>query len=309
MQRITLAIHGGAGTIEKKDLTPEKEAAYTKALQSALDAGYDLLERGSTAVEAVTAAVAVLEDCDLFNAGRGSVFTRKGTHEMDAAIMDGATLNAGAVAGVRSVRNPIVLASEIMLHSDHVLLSGDGALEFAVARGISLAPEEYFFSDFRYRQWQEARDSDAYSLDHGSTKEKKFGTVGAVACDKNGNVAAATSTGGMTNKRYGRVGDTPLIGCGTYANNNTCAVSCTGHGEIFIRAVAAFDVNALMAYKGLSLEEAARKVTMQKLVEMNGEGGLIAVDKFGNYDMPFNSAGMYRGVVSSNGKHEVAIYQ
>ena len=314
MQKLTLVIHGGAGTITKEEMTDELEQAYLKALQSGLDAGYAVLEEGGSAVNAVKAAAVVLEDNMLFNAGRGSVFTKKGVQEMDAAIMDGETLDAGAVAGIRNVRNPIELATEVLRNSNHVFLSGKGANDFAIKQGIKLEPDEYFFSQFRYDQWRAVRDSDNYMLDHthsdiAEIKDKKFGTIGAVACDQNGNIAAATSTGGMTNKKYGRIGDTPLIGCGTYANNKTCAVSCTGHGEIFIKAVAAYDVSALMEYKNLPLKAAAEEVVLNKLVKMDGEGGLICVDAEGNYAMVLNSAGMYRGVKSSDGTNEVAIYR
>src|SRR5687767_7560900 len=229
MAQLTLAIHGGAGTILKEDMTPELEGAYLQALEDALTAGYTVLQTGGTAFEAVKAATVVLEDNVLFNAGRGSVFTKKGVQEMDAAIMDGSTLNAGSVAGVRNVRNPIELAAEVMRNSNHVFLSGKGANDFAIKQGIKLEPDEYFFSQFRYDQWKSIRDSDNYSLDHTHQdieelmKDRKFGTVGAVACDLEGNIAAATSTGGMTNKKYGRIGDSPLIGAGTYANNKTCA--------------------------------------------------------------------------------------
>lgn len=314
MQKLTIVIHGGAGTITREEMSPDLEQAYLKGLQDALDAGFAVLQEGGCAVNAVKAASVILEDNLLFNAGRGSVFTKKGLQEMDAAIMDGKTLEAGAIAGVRNVRNPIELATEVLHHSNHVFLSGKGANDFAIKQGVKLEPDEYFFSQFRYDQWKAVRDSDNYTLDHtlhdlNELKEKKFGTVGAVACDQDGNIAAATSTGGMTNKKYGRIGDSPLIGSGTYANNNTCAISCTGHGEVFIRAVAAYDVSALMEYKGFTVEEACHEVVMNKLVKMDGEGGLICVDKNGNYAMVFNSAGMYRGVKSSDGTNQVAIYQ
>jgi len=315
MSKVTLAIHGGAGTILREDMTPELEAAYLSGLQIALDAGYAVLSEGGSAVNAVKAATVVLEDNILFNAGRGSVFTKKGLQEMDAAIMEGAALNAGAVAGVRNVRNPIELAMEVMEHSNHVFLSGKGANDFAIRQGIKLEPDEYFFSQFRYDQWKSIRDSDNYSLDHTHQemedlmRDKKFGTVGAVACDSNGNIAAATSTGGMTNKKYGRIGDSPLIGCGTYANNKTCAISCTGHGEPFIRGVAAYDVSCLMEYKGLNLYDAMNIVVNDKLVKLEGEGGMIGVDAAGNAALLFNSAGMYRGFKSSEGHNEVAIYK
>jgi L-asparaginase / beta-aspartyl-peptidase len=313
--KFTLAIHGGAGTILKKDMTPELEKAYLEGLQSALDAGFAVLEEEGSAVNAVKAAIVILEDNILFNAGRGSVFTKKGVQEMDAAIMEGYGLEAGSVAAVRNVRNPIELAAEVMRNSNHVFLSGKGANDFAIRQGIKLEPDEYFFSQFRYDQWKDIRDSDNYSLDHTHQrleelmKDKKFGTVGAVACDKSGTVAAATSTGGMTNKKYGRIGDSPLIGCGTYANNKTCAISCTGHGEMFIRAVAAYDVSCLMEYKGYSLAEAMHMVVHEKLVNLHGEGGMIGVDAAGNASLDFNSPGMYRGLKSSSGDEYIAIYR
>jgi L-asparaginase / beta-aspartyl-peptidase len=315
MSKCTIAIHGGAGTIVKDDMTPELEQAYTNAMNEALTAGYAVLEKGGTAVNAVRVACVVLEDNVLFNAGRGSVFTKAGEHEMDASIMDGATLNAGSVAGVRNVRNPIQLAAEIMLHSNHVFLSGEGAVDFALKQGIKLEADEFFFSQFRYDQWKEIRDSDIYALDHTDQRmeelmrDKKFGTVGAVACDTYGNIAAATSTGGMTNKKYNRIGDTPVIGAGNYANNATCAISCTGHGEIFLLAVAAYDVSCLMEYKGLSLQKAMDIVVNEKLIKLKGEGGMIGVDAQGNTAMLFNTLGMYRAAKSSDGLHEVAIYQ
>ncbi|HTQ64016.1 MAG TPA: isoaspartyl peptidase/L-asparaginase [Puia sp.] len=311
----TLVIHGGAGTILKEDMTPELEQAYMHALKEALEAGYAVLEEGGSAINAVKATIVIMEDNVLFNAGRGAVFTKKGVQEMDAAVMDGKTLSAGAVSGVRNVRNPIELAMEVMRNSNHVFLSGKGANDFAIKQGIKLEPDEYFFSQFRYDQWRAIRDSDNYSLDHTHQrleelmKDKKFGTVGAVACDQNGNIAAATSTGGMTNKKYGRIGDSPIIGCGTYANNKTCGISCTGHGEMFIRTVAAYDVSCLMEYKGLSLEEAMHIVVHEKLLAIGGEGGMIGVDSSGNAAMIFNSQGMYRAYKSSNGKEQVAIYK
>jgi beta-aspartyl-peptidase (threonine type) len=315
MSKFTLVIHGGAGTILKEDMTPDLEQAYTEGLQTALDAGFAVLEEEGSAVNAVKAALVILEDNVLFNAGRGAVFTKKGVQEMDAAIMDGSTLDAGSVAGVRNVRNPIELAAEVMRNSNHVFLSGKGANDFAIKQGVKLEPDEYFFSQFRYDQWKAIRDSDNYSLDHTHQRleelmrDKKFGTVGAVACDRKGNIAAATSTGGMTNKKYGRIGDSPLIGCGTYANNKTCGISCTGHGEMFIRAVAAYDVSCLMEYKGCILEEAMNIVVNEKLVNIHGEGGMIGVDAKGNAAMVFNSAGMYRGMRSSDGITEISLYR
>ncbi|MBS1947759.1 MAG: isoaspartyl peptidase/L-asparaginase [Bacteroidetes bacterium] len=315
MPKFTIAIHGGAGTILKEDMTPDLEQAYTEGLQAALDAGFAVLEEEGSAVNAVKAALVILEDNVLFNAGRGAVFTKKGVQEMDAAIMDGSTLAAGSVAGVRNVRNPIVLAAEVMRNSNHVFLSGKGANDFAIKQGVKLEPDEYFFSQFRYDQWKAIRDSDNYSLDHTHQRleelmrDKKFGTVGAVACDRNGNLAGATSTGGMTNKKYGRIGDSPIIGCGTYANNKTCAISCTGHGEMFIRTVAAYDVSCLMEYKGFTLEEAMDIVVNEKLLKIKGEGGMIGVDGEGSAAMIFNSSGMYRGMRSSDGSNSIALYR
>ncbi len=315
MSDFTVVIHGGAGTILKTDMTLELEQAYQQGLQRALNVSYAVLEKGGTAVNAVKAAIVLLEDNVLFNAGRGAVFTKKGVQEMDAAIMDGSDLSAGAVAGVRNVRNPIELATEVMRNSNHVFLSGKGANDFAIKQGRKLEPDEYFFSQFRYDQWKAIRDSDTYSLDHTHhhleelMRDKKFGTVGAVACDRQGNLAGATSTGGMTNKKYGRIGDSPVIGSGTYANNHTCAISCTGHGEMFIRTVAAYDVSCLMEYKGLGLQEAMNIVVNDKLVRIKGEGGMIGVDATGNYAMVLNSAGMYRGVKNSRGINEIAIYK
>ena len=315
MNSFSIAIHGGAGTIVKEDMTAELEAAYINALKAALDAGYAILEKDGTATDAVIAATVSLEDNSLFNAGKGSVITKKGEHEMDAAIMEGKAMGAGAVAGVKNVRNPVTLAKEVMINSSHVFLSGDGAREFAIKQGIKIEPDEYFFSQFRYDQWKAMRDSDTYALDHTQQgvenlmKDKKFGTVGAVACDSFGNIAAATSTGGMTNKKFGRIGDSPVIGAGTYANNKTCAISCTGHGEPFIKAVAAYDVSCLMEYKKLSLQDAMDEVVNKKLIDLDGEGGMIGVDAESNIAMLFNSAGMYRGFKKSNGDHSIGIYK
>lgn len=310
MNKISLAIHGGAGTIVRNKMNTDLEKLYREGLQRALDKGYSVLENKGTALEAVKIAVMELEDNELFNAGKGSVFTNKGTHEMDASIMEGKELQAGAVGAVRNIRNPIALAEKIMLQSGHVFLGGEGAIEFAKQVGIELVEDAYFFSQFRYDQWIAVRDSDEYRLDHDiHLQDKKFGTVGAVACDFEGNLAAATSTGGMTNKKFGRMGDTPVIGSGTYANNKTCAISCTGNGEIFLRTVAAYDVSALMEYKGYSLHHAMEEVVMKKLLPMEGDGGMIGVDARGNIAMLFNSSGMYRGAKSSDGRNEVAIYK
>lgn len=310
MNKIAIAIHGGAGTILKTDLTPELEKAYTNGLQVALDNGYNALQSGQSAIDAVLAAVMSLEDNPLFNAGKGSVFTKQGKHEMDAAIMDGSNLQAGAVAAIQQIKNPVQLALDVMRHTEHVMLSGQGALDFAATRGYTLEPDTYFFSQQRYQQWQQVQHTDTIALDHNiPVKDKKFGTVGAVAVDSQGNVAAATSTGGMTNKQFGRIGDSPIIGCGTYANNNTCAISCTGHGELFIRAVTAYDVSCLMEYKSLSLQEAMHIVVQDKLVKIGGEGGMIGVDSKGNTALLFNSEGMYRGVRDNAGINEVNIYK
>src|SRR5680860_1488233 len=245
IQSFSLAIHGGAGTLVKGQMTAEKESAYKKALELALDEGYALLKDGASSVDAVEKAVALLEDSPLFNAGKGSVFTADGTHEMDAAIMNGKTLDAGAVSLIHGIKNPIALARDVMEKSDHIFLAGKGAMQFAKSLKYSLEDASYFYDEFRYQQWQDIKGTDSFQLDHSVKKESKFGTVGAVACDQHGNLAAATSTGGMTNKRFGRVGDSPMIGVGNYANNKTCAVSCTGSGEFFIKGVIAYDVSCL----------------------------------------------------------------
>lgn len=314
MMKTAIAIHGGAGTILRSEMTPEKETKYRKGLEVSILAGSSILENGGSALDAVEAAVKVLEDNVLFNAGRGAVFTGDGKNEMDASIMWGKDLTAGAVAEVRNVKNPIVLARTVMEKSGHVFLCGRGAEAFAKENGLVFESDEYFFTQLRYDQWQQLKNSGEYALDHSpepdpKVKNNKFGTVGAVALDKNGNIAAATSTGGMTNKRFGRVGDSPIIGAGTYANNNTCAVSCTGHGEFFIRAVVAYDVSCLMEYKGLSLEDACNKVVMDKLVKMGGEGGLIALDRKGNISLTFNSEGMYRAYKKSGEEPVISIYR
>ncbi|MFT4523248.1 MAG: beta-aspartyl-peptidase (threonine type) [Bacteroidia bacterium] len=305
---ISIAIHGGAGTLVKGTMTEEKERQYKAALQHALDQGYTILEAGGSALDAVEEAVKCLEDSPLFNAGKGSVFTANGTHEMDASIMDGKSLDAGAVSLITGIKNPISLARDVMTQSNHVFLAGEGAMDFAKSLQYEILDPIYFHDDFRYDQWQEIKDSDAFQLDHAKNKDSKFGTVGAVACDANGNIAAATSTGGMTNKKFGRVGDSPMIGAGTYANNKTCAISCTGSGEFFIRAVVAYDVSCLMEFKDLLLEEAANEVVMNRLPVINGDGGLIAIDSKGNVAMPFNTEGMYRGYRKQSGENEVLIY-
>jgi len=309
MTLLKILVHGGAGTIRKADMTPELETAYTEGLREALDAGYTALQQGSSAINSVMAATVSLENNILFNAGKGSVFGKDGSQEMDASLMDGKTLKAGAVAAVKNIRNPIELAYKVMTESPHVMLIGKGAYEFALQHHIQTEPDEYFFSKFRYDQWKQIEGSGEVMLDHNvNLKNRKFGTVGAVALDRYGNIAAATSTGGMTNKQYGRVGDSPIIGAGTYANNLTCAISCTGHGEPFIRAVTAYDVSCLMEYKGLSLEKAMHMVIHDKLLKIDGEGGMIGIDAHGNAAMIFNSEGMYRGMQSSDGSFEISIY-
>lgn len=306
--KIALAVHGGAGTLAPELMTPEREKGYRAALELSLRRGYGVLKEGGAAIDAVEAAIRVLEDSPHFNAGKGSVFNADGQHEMDASLMNGRDLSAGAVAGVQNVRNPIGLARRVMDHSSHVLISGLGAFEFAHKQKVELEDDQYFFDQFRYDQWKEMAGTDVYKLDH-SEKEKKFGTVGAVALDVNGHLAAGTSTGGMTNKKWQRIGDSPIIGCGTYANDASCAVSCTGHGESFIRAVAAHDVHALIAYKGLSLQEAVRVVVHEKLPPLDGDGGLIAVDRDGNIVLDFNCSGMYRGHVGADGEFHTAIFK
>ncbi|GAA4241654.1 isoaspartyl peptidase/L-asparaginase [Winogradskyella damuponensis] len=308
MKTFSIAIHGGAGTLVKGMMTPKLEAQYKAALQLALDEGYNVLEAGKTAVEAVEVAVKLLEDSHLFNAGKGSVFTATESHEMDASIMDGKTLNAGGVSLITGIKNPVSLARDVMEKSEHVFLAGDGAMQFAKERDYKLEDASYFYDEFRHKQWLEIKDTDRFQLDHSTKKDSKFGTVGAVACDKDGNIAAATSTGGMTNKKWGRVGDSPMIGAGNYANNKTCAISCTGSGEFFIRGVVAYDVACLMEHKSMSVKEASEEVINKRILEIGGDGGLIAVDAKGNIAMPFNTEGMYRGQKSSNGIDEVSIY-
>lgn len=302
----SIAIHGGAGTILRSTMTPELQAQYETGLRDALDAGYKILEAGGSSLDAVEAAVTMLEDFPLFNAGKGAVFNNVGGHEMDASIMYGNGLEAGAACGVSHVKNPVKLARAIMERSGHVILCGAGAEQFAKLQHLLTEDDAYFYTEHRYQQWQEALKEDRVQLDHS---DKKFGTVGAVALDQHGNLAAATSTGGMTNKKFGRIGDSPVPGAGTYANNNTCAVSCTGHGELFLRCVVAYDISCLMEYKGLSLKEACNIVVYDKLVKIGGEGGLIAIDKSGNIEMPFNSEGMYRACRNSAGRNEVLIYK
>ncbi|NOX86169.1 MAG: isoaspartyl peptidase/L-asparaginase [Chlorobi bacterium] len=296
-----LVIHGGAGVITKKNMTPEKEKQYTAKLKEALQAGEKVLKNGGSSLDAVTASILVMENSPLFNAGKGAVFTAEGTNEMDASIMDGRDLNAGAVASVRHIKNPILGARAVMEHTPHVLIIGEGAEEVAAKNGVELVDTSYFFTQKRWDYFQKVKKE--------KEEVEKHGTVGAVALDMHGNLAAGTSTGGMTYKMKGRVGDSPIIGAGTYADNNTCAVSATGHGEYFMRYVVTYDITALMKYKGYSLQKAANEVIMHKLKDVGGDGGIIAVDKNGNISMTFNTPGMFRGYVTSEEKSEVRIYK
>jgi len=318
-KKYVMVIHGGAGTILKKNMTPEKEAIYIKVLTEALQAGYAKIQAGKTSLDAVEATIHVLENDPHFNAGKGAVFTHDGRNEMDAAIMEGKTLMAGAVAGVTTVKNPISAARAVMEKSEHVMMVGAGADQFAKDAGLEIVDPKYFWTKERWDGLQQAikEDSTKAVLDHGSKKSEllgsknhdyKFGTVGCVALDKSGNLAAGTSTGGMTNKKYGRVGDAPIIGSGTYCNNETAGISCTGWGEFYIRNVVAKTISDLMEYKGLSVS-AASKIAIDKVGKMGGDGGLIALDKKGNMAMPFNTEGMYRGAITADGKIEVSIYK
>lgn len=312
-RKIGLAIHGGAGTIERSKMTPEKERAYRAGLERALAAGYEILKRGGSSLDATEAAVRVLEDDPHFNAGRGSVFTSAGTNEMDASIMDGKTLKAGAVGSVKHIKNPISLARLIMEKSPHVMLDCAGAEAFAKANGVELVDQKYFFTQERWDALQKIKAAEKQRTSGAGkifviTDQDRHGTVGAVALDKDGNLAAATSTGGTTNKLPGRIGDTPVIGAGTYANNQTCAVSCTGDGEYFIRAAAAHEVTALMEHRGMTLQEAAQ-TALDAVKKLGGTGGLIAIDKNGDMALPFNTNGMYRGYVDPTGKFVVEIYR
>ncbi|AGN87866.1 MULTISPECIES: beta-aspartyl-peptidase [Enterobacteriaceae] len=312
MVKAVIAIHGGAGAIGRAQMSPEKEQRYVHVLSSIIETGQRMLESGVSALDVVTEAVRLLEECPLFNAGIGAVFTRDETHELDACVMDGNTLQAGAVAGVSRLRNPVLAARLVMEHSPHVFMIGEGAEKFAFSHGMEAVSPSLFSTPERFAQLMEARDAGNTVLDHGGApldESKKFGTVGAVALDKQGNLAAATSTGGMTNKLPGRVGDSPLPGAGCYANNANVAVSCTGTGEVFIRALAAYDIAALMEYGGLSLQEACDAVVMEKLPALGGSGGLIAVDREGNVALPFNSEGMYRAWGYAGDAPSVGIYR
>ena len=312
-----IVIHGGAGTILKKNMTDSLEIAYKETLEKAIRVGHKILEEGGDAMDAVTATINVMEDSPLFNAGKGAVFTHEETNELDASVMDGKTLNAGAVAGVTRIKNPIDLAREVMDNSDHVMLAGKGAEIFAETRGIEMVDPEYFFTQNRYNSLQRIKEQQKTQLDHDDKtafvdpyiKDYKFGTVGCAALDKNGNLAAGTSTGGMTNKRWNRIGDAPIIGAGTYANNASCAVSSTGWGEYFIRAMVAHDISALMEYKGMNIQDAARTVIHDKVGGLGGDGGIVAIDKDGNIAMEFNTAGMYRAHMNADGDLVIGIYK
>lgn len=312
-----IIIHGGAGTILKKNMTPEKEKAYKDKLEEAIKVGYTILKNGGTSIDAVEKTIHILENSPLFNAGKGAVFTHHETNELDASIMTGNDLNAGAVAGVKQVKNPISLARKVMENSPHVLLSGSGATTFAKELGLEIVDSSYFFTENRYKSLQRVKKKMKAELDHDGKnafydpeiKDSKFGTVGCVALDKNGNICAGTSTGGMTNKRWNRIGDSPIIGSGTYANNKTCGVSSTGWGEYFIRAQVAYDISALMEYKNLSLKEATSEVIQSKLTQLGGTGGVVALDKNGNMSFEFNTSGMYRASMNDKGELVVKIYQ
>ncbi len=317
VNEFAIVIHGGAGTILKKHMTPEKEAAYKAKLEEAIKVGYKILENGGTSLDAVTRTINVLEDSPLFNAGKGAVFTNAETNELDASIMDGKTLNAGASAGTRTVKNPINLAKLIMDNSPHVMMTGAGAEKFAKENNLEIVDPSYFYTEGRFNSLKRAIEREKIELDHNDKqanfydpeiKNSKFGTVGCAALDKHGNLAAGTSTGGMTNKRWGRVGDAPIIGAGTYANNKTCAVSSTGWGEYFIRAMVAYDISALMEYKGLSLQAAAKE-TLKKVKDLGGDGGIVAVDKNGNMVAEFNTEGMYRASMNDKGELIIEIYK
>lgn len=316
VNEFAIVIHGGAGTILRENMSVEDEAAYNAKLEEAIRVGHEILKNGGSSLDAVEKTINVLENSPLFNAGKGAVFTNAGTNELDASIMDGKTLNAGASAGTKTVKNPINLARAVMENSPHVMLSGEGAELFAKEQNLELVDPSYFYTESRFKALERVKAAEDTKNARDKTafydpiiKDSKFGTVGCVALDKNGNLAAGTSTGGMTNKRWGRIGDAPIIGAGTYANNATCAVSSTGWGEYFIRAMVAHDISALMDYKGLSLQEAAREVIQKKVPDLGGDGGIVAVDKDGNMVMEFNTSGMYRASMDASGKLTVGIYK
>lgn len=310
--KVIFAIHGGAGTIIKSNMTPELEKAYQQALSESLLAGYEVIKKGGNSLDAVEAAIKLMEDSPLFNAGKGAVLTNEGTAELDAAIMDGKTLKAGSVASLKHIKNPISLARLVMDRSPHVMMVGEGAEKFAKEQGMEFVPNDYFLTDRRKQELDKLKENDKKNTSseyfYSVVDEKKFGTVGAVALDNQGNLAAATSTGGISNKKFGRVGDSPIIGAGTYANNETCAVSATGQGEFFIRNVVAHDISALMAYKKLSAKDAAQEV-IDRLTKMSALGGVIVLDHTGKVTMPFNTPGMYRGYIGVDGKPHVELYQ
>ncbi len=306
--KYAIVIHGGAGTITRANLSSEKEKEYIDALNTALDIGEKILKEGGAAIDAVQMVINSMEDSPLFNAGKGAVFTHDGTNEMDASIMDGATQNAGAVGGVTIIKNPINAARAVMEKSDHVFMVREGAEEFAKLNGVEIVDPSYFFTESRFESLQRIINDEKTELSGNDADEKKHGTVGCVALDINGNIVAGTSTGGMTNKRYGRIGDSPIIGAGTFADNATCGVSSTGHGEYFIRYTVARDIAAMMEYGNKSLNEASEYIINKKLVEKGGTGGIIALDRKGNIAMPFNTEGMYRGW-AKDGKREVLIYK
>jgi beta-aspartyl-peptidase (threonine type) len=314
-KKYVLVIHGGAGTILKQNMTPEKEKAYITALDSALQKGNRILANAGSAVDAVTAAIMVLEDCPLFNAGKGAVFTHDGKNELDAAIMDGSNLKVGSVAGVTTIKNPITAAKAVMEKSEHVMMAGKGAEQFAKKTGCTIVEPTYFYTEERWKGLQKALKDDTTkanktsSLLQPNNHDDKYGTVGAVALDMQGHLAAGTSTGGMTNKRYGRIGDAPIIGAGTYAEDASCAISCTGWGEYFIRLVMAKSIADRVALNKTSLADATNEMVMKKLPALGGDGGLIAVDKNGNIAMPFCTKGMYRGYIKSNGEKQILIYK
>lgn len=313
-----IVIHGGAGGVERKYFTSEQELAYKEKLQQALNAGYAILENGGTSLEAVQASIIIMEDSPLFNAGKGAVFNSEGQQEMDASIMDGRTLKAGAVAGVNHIKNPILAARMVMDSTSHVLLSGKGAEIIAKKFKLEMVDSDYFFTPKRYNQLMKLQGKEEMKLDHNTSDHQKinyfiddhkYGTVGAVALNRLGNIAAGTSTGGMTNKKYGRIGDTPIIGAGNYANNETCGVSCTGTGEYYIRTVAAHEISNLMKYKNFSAQKALKEVIFNQIGKLGGEGGAIVLDKDGNVAWDFNSTGMFRGYKKSTGENVVEMYE
>lgn len=303
---VAIVIHGGAGNISRNNIPPDLEIKYKAKLTEALKAGYDILHSGGTSTEAVLAAIEIMENSPLFNAGKGAVFTYEGKNELDASVMNGADLQAGAIAGVHTIKNPIKAAYQVMIQSPHVLLTGQGAEDFARQQGLEIVDPSYFYTQRRFDQLQEMQGEGKNLIE--DIKQGKFGTVGCVALDKKGNLAAGTSTGGMSNKRFGRIGDSPIIGAGTYADNQTCAVSATGHGEFFMRLVIAYDITALMKYKKYSLEKACKEVIQQKLTRAGGSGGIIALDQKGNISLEFNSGGMFRGYIKNGQPAEVAIF-